>query len=89
MVHTEVPQIRRWAVIGLWLLLSGCATHALYSSDRYYDEGHHYDVPEGHMPPPGQCRIWYPDSPPGQQPPPGDCYDLRHHVPPNAILIRG
>jgi hypothetical protein len=41
------------------------------------------------MPPPGKCRIWYPDRPPGQQPPPGDCYDLERHVPPGAWLIRG
>ena len=30
-------------------------------------------VPGGHMPPPGQCRAWYPDRPPGHQPPPTDC----------------
>lgn len=47
------------------------------------------NIPEGHYPPPGECRIWYPDLPPGQQPPPGDCGDLRHRVPPGAILIRG
>jgi len=27
------------------------------------------DIPPGHMPPPGKCRIWYPNRPPGQQPP--------------------
>ena len=46
-------------------------------------------IPKGHMPPPGECRIWYPDRPPGHQPPPGDCEDLRYHVPPGAWLIRG
>ena len=30
-------------------------------------------VPNGHMPPPGSCRVWYPDRPPGHQPPPTDC----------------
>ncbi|RPI48857.1 MAG: hypothetical protein EHM59_00340 [Betaproteobacteria bacterium] len=24
-------------------------------------------IPRGHMPPPGACRIWFPDRPPGQQ----------------------
>jgi hypothetical protein len=30
-------------------------------------------VPPGHLPPPGECRLWFPDRPPGQQPPPGRC----------------
>lgn len=30
-------------------------------------------VPPGHAPPPGECRVWYPDRPPGQQPAPVDC----------------
>jgi hypothetical protein len=46
-------------------------------------------IPQGHMPPPGKCRIWYPDLPPGHQPPAGECEDLQYHVPPGAWLIRG
>lgn len=44
------------------------------------------DIPPGHRPPPGQCRVWYPGRPPGQQPPPRDC-DVT--VPPGAVLIEG
>ncbi len=30
-------------------------------------------VPPGHLPPAGQCRVWYDGHPPGQQPPPTSC----------------
>jgi hypothetical protein len=41
------------------------------------------------MPPPGQCRVWYPGRPPGHQPPPGNCRALRHHMPSGTWLVRG
>ena len=47
------------------------------------------NIPAGHLPPPGECRIWYPDRPAGQQPPPGDCGALSHRVPQGAVLVRG
>jgi hypothetical protein len=31
------------------------------------------DVPPGHLPPPGECRVWYRDRPAGHQPPPTTC----------------
>jgi hypothetical protein len=55
---------------------------------RYY-KSRLPNIPPGHMPPPGKCRIWYPDRPPGQQPPPGDCWKLERKVPPGAWLIGG
>lgn len=33
-------------------------------------------IPPGHYPPPGHCRLWYPDRPPGHQPPPVRCEQL-------------
>lgn len=51
----------------------------------FHEHGYaHLDIPPGHYPPPGECRIWYPDRPAGHQPPPGDC----GHVPPGAWVIR-
>ncbi|MGW8461468.1 tetratricopeptide repeat protein [Pseudomonas sp. CLCA07] len=47
------------------------------------------EIPRGHWPPPGKCRIWFPDRPPGHQPPPGKCKKLRHRVPSGAYLVRG
>jgi hypothetical protein len=46
-------------------------------------------IPPGHYPPPGSCRVWFPDRPPGHQPPPGPCEELQYRVPPGAYLIRG
>jgi hypothetical protein len=51
-----------------------------------YDE---VEIPRGHWPPPGKCRIWFPDRPPGHQPPPGKCKKLRHRVPLGAYLVHG
>ena len=30
-------------------------------------------IPKGHLPPPGECRVWIPGVPPGQQREPTDC----------------
>jgi tetratricopeptide (TPR) repeat protein len=46
-------------------------------------------IPRGHWPPPGQCRIWFPDRPPGHQPPAGSCKKLRKRIPPGAFLMQG
>jgi hypothetical protein len=46
-------------------------------------------IPPGHLPPPGACRVWFPNRPPGHQPPPGPCEELQYRVPPGAYLIRG
>ena len=51
-----------------------------------YDE---VEIPRGHWPPPGKCRIWFPDRPPGHQPAPGKCKKLQHRVPFGAYLVRG
>lgn len=32
-------------------------------------------IPNGHMPPPGECRVWYDGRPPGRQPPSTSCRD--------------
>ncbi|HEV2125374.1 MAG TPA: hypothetical protein VGW38_21700, partial [Chloroflexota bacterium] len=41
----------------------------------YYTD-HRLDIPPGHYPPPGECKLWFPNRPPGQQPPPTDCAAL-------------
>lgn len=56
------------------------------SRDNYfYRHGYtRLDIPPGHYPPPGECRIWFPDRPAGQQPPPQRC----DRIPPGAWAIR-
>jgi hypothetical protein len=54
----------------------------------YYAPSRAVRVPPGHMPPPGKCRLWYPDRPPGHQPRPQPCEHLfrtYHH--PGAVII--
>lgn len=45
------------------------------------------DIPKGHFPPPGECKIWDPRLPAGQQGPPGKCDALRRNMPPGTCLI--
>ena len=85
--------VRSLSLLALAAILSGCVVRA-EPVPVYYEPApvHHakrVKIPPGHLPPPGACRIWYPDRPPGHQPPPGDCYALRYQVPPGAILVRG
>ena len=49
-------------------------------------EAQRYNIPPGHLPAPGSCRVWFPGRPPGHQPPPTSC---RVRVPRGAVLIRG
>lgn len=67
-------------------LVAGCVAVPQHAGVTRPEGG---PVPPGHMPPPGECRIWLPNTPPGHQPPPGPCAKLQYQVPPGAILVRG
>jgi len=44
-------------------------------------------VPPGHLPPPGQCRVWMPGAPPGHQAAPVPCNRLHGDIPPGAWVL--
>lgn len=44
-------------------------------------------IPEGHLPPPGECRVWYPGRPAGQQPPPRHCDEAERTAPPGTWVL--
>ena len=65
------------------------ATGADGRREEYFREGHsNVRVVNGHLPPPGECRIWHPERPAGQQPPSGRCSRLEAQVPAGAWLIQ-
>ncbi len=47
------------------------------------------DIPPGHYPSAGRCRIWIDGLPPGRQPSETDCATARRTVPPNGRVIEG
>ena len=47
------------------------------------------NVPPGHYPPEGMCRVWFEGRAPGQQPKPTDCNKLRGKVPAGAFVMYG
>lgn len=67
--------------------LSGCSVTVASRPPRYSVVEGSYDIPPGHMPPPGACRAWYPGRPPGHQPPSGDCDRLLSTTPASAWVL--
>lgn len=55
-----------------------------YAQDRHSAT---LPIPNGHLPAPGECRIWYSDRPAGHQPAPGNCRALSQQVPQGAWLV--
>jgi hypothetical protein len=56
-------------------------------SGRSYPSYRTLNIPNGHLPPPGSCRVWYPGKPPGQQPPPSSCSQALRDLKPGAWII--
>lgn len=70
-------------------IIGGLLAGALMSpsGSAIADDRHDFHIAQGHLPPPGKCRIWFPGRAPGRQPDPGDCRELSHRVPRGAWLV--
>jgi hypothetical protein len=44
-------------------------------------------IPPGHLPPPGQCRVWLPGEPPGHQPRPRNCARIERTAPAGSWIV--
>lgn len=44
-------------------------------------------IPPGQLPPPGQCRVWYPGEPPGHQPRPRSCARIERTAPAGSWIV--
>ena len=80
-----IPEMLMRLVLSLALVGSVLAAAPLAAQERPRPE----NVPEGHKPPPGMCRIWLPNVPPGKQAAPTDCATAVRNRPANATVIFG
>ncbi len=77
-----------WLAAGCAATVSaGSPPEPVYAGERHEAEGAPLGIPRGHLPPPGECRIWYPGEPPGQQPPPLPCRDAMASAPPGSWVL--
>jgi len=44
-------------------------------------------IPPGHLPPPGQCRVWMPGQPPGHQPRSRGCAGIERTAPAGSWIL--
>lgn len=47
------------------------------------------DIPPGHLPDAGECRIWIPGTPPGRQDRARSCDGVLDHAPPGSMVLEG
>ena len=50
-------------------------------------QGKPLGIPRGHLPPPGECRVWFPGRPPGRQPRPESCTAAMANAPAGSWVL--
>lgn len=81
-----------WSASACAATVSAGIPGPVYSEGRHDEGRYDYDggplsIPPGHLPPPGECRVWYPGVPPGQQPPPTSCDRAMYRAPAGAWVL--
>ncbi len=90
MSNRKLRRLGAGAAVALVVAAAPSCTAVMLSEPvRYAEPDEASFVPPAYMPPPGQCRIWYPNQSASRQPPPGDCAELRQRTPPGATLVYG
>ena len=83
-----------WVAV-LAALVSSCAAtvsagepgRPTYAEREADDDSSPLGIPRGHLPAPGECRVWYPGRPPGQQPPPSRCGEAMANARPGTWVL--
>ncbi|MEW8211967.1 MAG: hypothetical protein AB2735_16035, partial [Candidatus Thiodiazotropha taylori] len=67
-------------MVGQQITVIGKPDHHVASSTSVH-------IPPGHLPSPGECRLWEEGVPPGRQSEPGDCEELEDDVTDDTVLV--
>ena len=76
-----------WAAAACAATVSAGSPDPVYREQRHEEDTSPLGIPRGHLPPPGECRIWYPGQPPGQQPPPLGCAEAMAQAPAGTWVL--
>lgn len=71
------------------MAVTATAATSAAAQGRGRGNGNANNIPPGHRPPAGMCRIWINGVPPGRQPAPTDCETAVRNQPPNSQIIWG
>ncbi len=75
------------SVLVACLSLCGCALTSQQASGPERDPTADLDVPPGHIPGVGQCRIWIPGRAPGRQAPVRNCEGIEAEAPAGSWIL--